>query len=711
MLMELTAWGKVRNSTALPPESTYTAKYEMNYKAPEDLLAPHIVIDVNAVDVPWYHDATSFRYVRITISDKVTRHYFIEDVTFNGCLLVFTLSADILGDQQESIKSLRPWVTRAYYTGLDGANNTLYDSYITMTGARQFFVQPVQTRIACDYDTGFYTVGIINNDDNQIGAVTYYAFTGNGFKQFCTQVFGTGNYAGVDGSQIDIATFRAIFNPMQYITGVVYIPQTLQEIQKASEELTSLSFGWYKINNISQCWRLNVGVSGLSGYVDAYKIQKHPQYKNGIDNETINIDPYMQISLQFPPYGNIALDTTIFMQYEFIKLYNTIDPVTGMGTLEIYASHGGRGEIEEGDIWCGQYQSLVGIDVTLSQVTRDKYAINTAVTAKNAGVLNAMYNQSIGDIIMSAIVTGQDTLEPIGAAADSAYKRAVDAASSLNAKNVGSGWDRYQNLQKARAAKEEQMNAERNKAIARAASADLSGIVNGYNEPVKKTYEPIDILSMSNGSSLAQLAQANAQDVASGGKGEIMSSYIRGVNNSLANIAKNAGSAYNPTNPTFATQAGDEYAQNPAMFSEIVENASNALSNFVQPVVDYARGMLKNVGRTPRVQANIAAANAAGVEAIVKAQQPQVTTLNMGAQTVTAYKYGARIIYSYYNVIVPDYEHIGYPVADFRRLRECWGGFVLCSNVTFIPGQFSTLLPTEREYIISSLQTGVFLQD
>lgn len=699
MLMELTAWGKVRNSTALPPESAYTAKYKMDYKAPEDLLAPHIVIDVNAVEVPWYHDATSFRYVRITISDKVTRHYFIEDVTFNGCLLVFSLSADILGDQQESIKSLRPWVTRAYYTGIDGANNTLYDSYITMTGARQFFVQPVQMRIACDYDTGFYTVGIINNDDNQIGAVTYYAFTGSGFKKFCAQVFGTGNYAGVDGSQIDIATFRAIFNPMQYITGVVYIPQTLQEIQKASEELTSLSFGWYQINNISQCWRLNVGVNGLSGYVDSYKIQKHPQYKNGIDNETINIDPYMQISLQFPPYGNIALDTTIFMQYEFIKLYNTIDPVTGMGTLEIYASHGGRGEIEEGDVWCGQYQSLVGIDVTLSQVTRDKYAINTAVTAKNAGVLNAMYNQSIGDIIMSGIVTGQETLEPVGSTISN-----FGQGAQIQGQNFGNAMQRYNKRMAAKNA-----NAADNATVENSVVKNVTngGKVYDRTDGQYIAYTPVfnsgvDAIS----GAAVKIEHESTSKTSGGGVGKSFddSEYEKNKQELLDII--NSGEKASGRLGLLAW--GDSQAKTAGLGDDFF---SKPIQDFFSPVRDYVQSMVKNVGRTPRVQANIAAANAAGVEAIVKAQQPQVTTLNMGAQTVTAYKYGARIIYSYYNVIVPDYEHIGFPVADFRRLRECWGGFVLCSNVTFIPGQFSTLLPTEREYIISSLQTGVFLQD
>lgn len=522
---------------------------------------------MNSVDVQnWYDFADTFRYARLNFGlHHLQRFYFIENISFRGTLVIFALSCDVLATFRERIRLLECWVSRSGNIAL--VNPNVMDNFVCPTGSRKVFQQAFRVAES-NYTSGFYVVGIINNDTNQVGAVSYYIFDYLGFKRFTTQIFGTGNYAGIDSSDTDSATFRAIFNPIQYITSCIYIPLPLQEHVKASNELTSLSFGWYTVNQIDHCWRLNTESSGVLGSFYSMRLFKHPQAKV-LSNNTLNVDSYMNIGFHSYPWGDIALDTTMLMNHNYLKFPITVDPLTGLAVIEFFASDNATNSITNDDVFMARYSSQMGITVSLSQVVRDNYAVQTAIAQKQANVLGAYYNQSTSNLVMGAIVAGQNEL--IGA---------------------------------------------------------IDNITKATNDGF--------------------LATVNA------------------IGTGIGDVAKSVG--------------------------------------------NYALDVVKNGGRTPYVMAQEAAANAAGTESIIKAQQPQVTTLNSGVNSVACYNYSSYIQYTYYDVIPPMYDQVGYPVCRTMRLDDgAFGSYVLCSNVKIVPYSLNGALPVERDQIVNALQTGCYL--
>lgn len=569
-------WGKIRNSTEICPENEFIATTDIVFKNSQNIISPVLLCNINDIHVKdWFDFASEFRYCRLTFpqNDKQSyiRYYFVENVAYSGIAIIFTLSTDVLATYRSRLYVLQNcWIARSGNSKI--ANNTLIDSYITQTGYRKI-VQKSFRVAENNYTKGFYVVGIINNDENQIGAITYYAFTNNGFKNFCAQIFGSGEYAGLDGSSTDLATFRAVFNPIQYVTTCLYIPWEIGDSQKDSENLTSLSFGWYTIKNITNCWRLNISSSGIMGRFGVEEIFKHPQYEEVL-NETINVDPYMQITFHAPPWGDITLDTTILMDKEYIKFPMTLDPVTGNCTIEFFGSNDNDKSIKNSDVFICRYTSQMGISLSLAQISKDNYAVKTAIATKNANVINAAYSASL-------------------------YDWGIGALTAVESGTTGTNWN--------------------------------------------------DVWS----------------DVWSG----------------------NLTQAWSDTKTAFS-KIGDKW---------------NSLKSYMNTPITEA---------LPKTSAALKQAQESGTESIIKAQQPQVTVISSGVNSVSEYNYNGYLQFSYYDIIAPDFTKIGYPVGKSISLlgtSDCWGYYVLCSNVSFKPGELDEAFPAEREYIINCLQTGCYL--
>lgn len=387
MKVEFAFFNKNRNSTLKCPDILYQDSwaYDVVLKDTNSVFSPVIVLEGWAT-IP---NLTQHIYCRIK---DFKRCYFVEDIVLDGSLAVFSLSVDVMGSFSDEIKNLRVFATRAE----SQYNGWYIDSFVQPQGYRWQKLEQFASVYTSNYTEGFYVVGLVNDDENQVGAVSYYVFTVNGFKSFCAQIFGTGDYAGIDTSNIDMATYRAIFNPMQYVTSCKYIPQKNYQAF-CKEAVTSLKFGWYSVNNITNCWRLNE--KSNEGYQVSFKIFKHPATSD--NQQYLNIDPYMQISIIFPPYGCIPLDTTKLITSLYLVLQVSVDPITAVGTLTIW------GAMSKDDlasyVFIDRVVTELGVDVQLAQVSRDNYAIQTAIAQRDANVINAMYNVNLTDIAVGAL--------------------------------------------------------------------------------------------------------------------------------------------------------------------------------------------------------------------------------------------------------------------------------------------------------------------
>lgn len=387
MLVEFAHFNKDVRSTARCPDILYQYKYDVVLKDSSSVFNPTIVLNgwktlqANPVD---------FSYCRIA---DFNRCYFVQDVVFDGDLVAFVLSVDCLASFWNELQTVNVFVTRSQ----TNINYDLIDNYVQPTGVRQQYIDKFTGTYLSNYTLGFYVIGLINNDANQVGAVSYYVFNSDGFKSFCTQIFGTGEYAGLDGSGIDLATYRAVFNPMQYVVSAVYIPQANYTSFIDGEMLTSLAFGWYSVTGISNCWRLKMQVA--AGYRVRRTLWRHPQ-QQATGFKMYNLEPYLDMTLVYPPYGIIPLDTTKCMDDIFIYFDTSIDPITGVGTLTVSSDKDGTGSNPH---FIDRFIAQVGETVQLAQVAKDNYAYQTAVAQKNADVYNAMYGLTNNDIIIGGI--------------------------------------------------------------------------------------------------------------------------------------------------------------------------------------------------------------------------------------------------------------------------------------------------------------------
>lgn len=367
-------FNKKLNSTKQPPGNGVT--YKCTLIEPTSFTAPDIALVVTA-------KPTGYNYAFIP---EFSRYYFVTDWAYSGGLWRASLSVDVLASFKGYIGSQRQYVLRSSAKSDGGIVDTMYptkNSPSTVITASSDIggSNPFKS----NFSEGLYIVGIINSDSSAIGCVSYYVFTNSQFRAFCNTLMGTTEwmYQGIEEIGEELA--KVLFNPFQYVASCMWLPV---DTVSTGGGVSAIPYGW---------WTLSASASRFGGdsrvASTVFRIPKHPQNSRG---RYLNGSPFSRYLLSWPCFGQFALDPDIMGVSSTLYAQCFIDPVSGMGTLNIMT--------EKASLITTQTQ--VGVPIQIAQMAANYggtvgSAINAVTNAVVGNIGGAL--SSIGDAVSNAM--------------------------------------------------------------------------------------------------------------------------------------------------------------------------------------------------------------------------------------------------------------------------------------------------------------------
>ena len=337
---------------------------------PTDIINPRIALK--------HENPTSYNYARIAIFN---RYYFVNNWSWSGGRWVALLNVDVLASFKTEIGAQRQYVVRSSARSDGAIIDTLYPTKANPANTFVVADNPFVTDLA----SGVFIVGIINGDTNAVGAVSYYAFNSSQFRAFCSNMLGTGNwmYNGIE--EIGEELTKVIFNPFQYVASCMWLPVSSVGVIGGG----SVKYGW---------WTLSASGAAISGSprlaAASFNIPKHPQRARG---SYLNGSPFTRYSLSWPCFGQFPLDSDILSTETALLAQCFIDPISGVGTLNVFADSGA-------ELLTTQVQ--VGVPIQLAQMASDYIGAAGSIVSSigNIATLNiGGFFNSIGDAVSHAM--------------------------------------------------------------------------------------------------------------------------------------------------------------------------------------------------------------------------------------------------------------------------------------------------------------------
>ncbi len=345
---------KAVNSTALPTGEPM-AEYECRMLDACSILRPVILLNVGPQANP-----TGANYAYI---EEYNRYYWVSDWTVNRGQWAATLSIDPLASWKEEIGNSFQYVLRSS----SAFNGKVQDSmYPALSASTVDTIYSADNPFKRNLSEGEYVVGVVGKSGG-MGAVNYYVMTPAQFASFGEKLYGDTSIYEI--ATEEIATFKAQFNPLQYIVYCQWFPFVLPK----GAGKTSIDFGWWELS--ASCYALPQSPIYTTSL--AFSIPDHPQIARG---SYLNKSPYSRYDLIFGPFGKIPLDASSFPDSTGRTANAVIyaDLVTGRTTLQVTASNGGTLAFMSGKI---------SVDISLAQISVDyKGAAVSAVETIGAAI-------------------------------------------------------------------------------------------------------------------------------------------------------------------------------------------------------------------------------------------------------------------------------------------------------------------------------------
>lgn len=385
-------FAKKRNSTAVPSTAPLLV---LSCALKEECSIINPVISVSTAN------PTAYNYAAIS---DFSRYYYISDWTYSGGLWWATLTVDVLASYKTHILNTTLYVARSASRYDGDVPDGMFPAKCKSTGWRSEWPTLQGTPWARAFGDGFYVVGIINNDGDSVGAVSYYAFTPAQFAALKTYLLGNTTWTDITSTNPDLGEnlYKSLFNPFQYISTVNWFP--LSYNASWGTAITGIKFGWWYLDTIS-CYRLN---TYLYSFAQNLYAGEHPQAAQR--GAYLNTSPFSTYRLMAPPFGEFTLDGSLivngtYVQYDTVKAVNVscaiqVDFVSGQGDLWVSVNIGG-GE------WATliHSQAPVCVPIQIAQINNNGWGEVRNTVETVGGMLSSAFSGNVGGVI-SNLATG-----------------------------------------------------------------------------------------------------------------------------------------------------------------------------------------------------------------------------------------------------------------------------------------------------------------
>ena len=334
---------KEYNSTKRPTGGT---SFNCEIKKGSGLMNPAIELNIGLANAPDYN----YCYI-----PDFNRYYYVIEWFFDAGFWTATLQCDVLATYRTEIGDTSLYALRSS-ANWDG---TIVDGYYpTKTGCT--FEKTAINNLWTNTAKGMFVVGIVGKEPDY-GSINYYAMNQPAFARLMDELMDDSlfNNFTVDGVSKDM--IKNIADPLQYIKSCVYIPLPLSPLGDPTPVLKIWNWDINILYPIGTafCFKLKKSKPYEQIANIQVTIPKHPQASQR--GTFLNSSPYSIYTLAVPPFGVIDIDSSVVNNQSTLTLKISVDYPTGLGILSVYA----------GNSLINRMEAMIGVDVVLSQVTRD----------------------------------------------------------------------------------------------------------------------------------------------------------------------------------------------------------------------------------------------------------------------------------------------------------------------------------------------------
>lgn len=387
--------GKSYNSTKRPVSDQSYLEVPYTFKENFNLLHPEILVDT--VDVFFFVERDPNAYIsnrtridEYTMVNIAGRFYRIDNVVYNSVDAVVKLSIDVLATYRQSILMSEQLVARSESHG----NKKLLDDNVVCSGEIVCDFRESETIFTPDESDGSILLSTLTQGSN-FGNLTYYRLNKvEDLGRLQSELFSSVDWLNIPDLSEEMT--KALVNPLQYFISCKQFPFKVSpefddlvlenDGSPATEMSDFIRFGFWKSKVVA--WRYLDGLAINESADNAQmrrtiraiipEIPKHPQAEEY--GEFLNLAPYSVYSLDFEPFGHIAIDPLKLYGCNMLIFDIVVDMVTGAACLTLYASE----PDSMIDRLVSKHYANVAIDHVLAQTTTD--VLGVATTAANTVV-------------------------------------------------------------------------------------------------------------------------------------------------------------------------------------------------------------------------------------------------------------------------------------------------------------------------------------
>lgn len=399
-----TNFSKRGNSTKQPVLSS-GIQYNCRLKEPTSAINPVIELDQGS--------DMSFKNYSYAYIPEFFRYYIVTDITSEGRIWTYSLQTDVLATYRDQIGSSSLYMLRSSAE----SNGYIVDNYYPAIGEHQTIRNYANTpwlhqqNENIDIADGVFVLGVVSkpypNGAGQYGAIRYYAVTKSNLVSVIDAML-TNTVTTSNGFSADDATLslqKSLIDPLSYIKSCMWLPILYASIDGV--ELTTLSIWDWDLSGVT-CKLITKNPPYLM-YNTAINITAHPQALTR--GKYLNLSPFTSLTLQYPPFGLLNLDTSLLIDSTAVNCVCLIDLITGTATMDVMATDANNVRTN-----MQRVKSQVGVDIQLTQVSYD-YGINFET---GIGVAAEAINNMLGSFIPSGI---SNAVSQIGNAANAMRTR------------------------------------------------------------------------------------------------------------------------------------------------------------------------------------------------------------------------------------------------------------------------------------------------
>ena len=383
MEIQFFTFSKRPNSTKTPVGGSAVFSASWVARGAVDILNP--IISLAAAQPP-----ITYNYAYIP---DFGRYYFVKSWELVNDLWYVYMTCDVLASWKAPIGNSTLYITRAADTGI--TNGRISDAAYPTEATPQV----LHTDVTEPWETaGSYVIGVSCSPPMgvdfglQVGGTSYFVATPAAMTKLAKTLLSDSWTREAISGDIDLSTFKAIYNPLQYIQSIMYYPYTV-----ANNNFGGAFYcGWYKILEDAENRFMGVA-SKVRTFTQTVALPRHPQAASR--GAYLNATPYTEYSLYIPPFGTVTLDATRCAGVSSVYMVMTVDQITGIAEMCIYTDSS-----ETSLLSCVHGQ--VGIPVQLNQISLDH-----AAEALNNRMM--FYNLASGLVSIAGgfSAAGQDRLE------------------------------------------------------------------------------------------------------------------------------------------------------------------------------------------------------------------------------------------------------------------------------------------------------------